>query len=91
MIGRFSTCIEPHSQISVSVNGRNVLEDKMAALRDVWEELSFQLERRQTNPHCVGQEEMGLKDRKAPPYSLTFDPDVMEEVTDSISNGIGVF
>lgn len=46
----------------------------MRRLRDVWEETSFQLERRQANVQCVVQEEQGLKDRKSPEWKLTFDP-----------------
>lgn len=48
----------------------------MTELRDIWEETSFVLERRQANPHCVQQEQTGLKARIAPPYNLTFDPDL---------------
>ncbi|CAH1268464.1 PFAS [Branchiostoma lanceolatum] len=62
------------AEVKISVNGTEVLADKMAALRDVWEETSFQLERLQTNPQCVAEEEAGLQARKAPPYKLTFDP-----------------
>lgn len=46
----------------------------MRRLRNVWEETSFRLERRQANVHCVEQEEQGLKDRKSPEWKLTFDP-----------------
>ncbi|XP_078683172.1 phosphoribosylformylglycinamidine synthase-like [Branchiostoma floridae x Branchiostoma belcheri] len=62
------------AEVKIAVNGTEVLKDKMAALRDVWEETSFQLERLQTNPLCVAEEEAGLRARKAPPYKLTFDP-----------------
>lgn len=60
--------------VSVSVNGSVVLEDKMVDLRDVWEATSFQLERLQTNPRCVVEEEAGLRGRKAPPYKINFEP-----------------
>ncbi|WAQ99413.1 PUR4-like protein [Mya arenaria] len=50
---------------------------RMTDLRDVWEETSFQLELRQANPICVNQEREGLKVRQAPPYRLTFDPDII--------------
>jgi phosphoribosylformylglycinamidine synthase len=46
----------------------------MPALRDAWEATSFQLERRQTNPACVAQEEAGMATRRVPPYALTFTP-----------------
>ena len=60
--------------VSVSVDGSVVLEDKMVDLRDVWEATSFQLERLQTNPRCVKEEEAGLRDRKAPRYKFAFEP-----------------
>lgn len=50
------------------------IEDKMSALRDVWEATSFQLEKRQRNPECVAQEEEGLKHRKAPKWKLSYEP-----------------
>lgn len=60
--------------VSVSVNGSSVLSASMPVLRDTWEATSFQLERLQTNPACVAQEEAGMKSRRAPPYALTFTP-----------------
>lgn len=53
-----------------------VIDSTVAALRDVWEETSFQLEMRQTERKCVEQERVGMKKRKAPSYRLTFDPAV---------------
>ena len=46
----------------------------MADLRDLWEETSFQLERRQCNADCVEEERLGLRHRRAPAFDLTFDP-----------------
>ena len=60
--------------IFVKVGGVSALEEKMADLRDVWEATSFQLEKLQTNPQCVVEEEAGLRKRHAPPYKLTFEP-----------------
>ncbi len=60
--------------IHVSVNATTVLQANMTDLRNTWEATSFQLERRQTNPECVDQEEEGLVTRSAPPYQLTFTP-----------------
>lgn len=51
-----------------------VIDDKMTALRDVWEMTSFHLEKRQRNPRCVAQEEQGLKLRQAPQWNLSFTP-----------------
>ena len=63
-----------NNRVDVSVNGTSVLHAPMTDLRDTWEATSFQLERRQTNPECVIQEESGLATRKAPPYTLSFTP-----------------
>ena len=60
-------------QVSVKVNGSEVLQESMVTLHDLWEATSFQLERRQANPECVQQEEHGMKERLSPPYSVTFD------------------
>lgn len=51
------------------------IDEKMTALRDLWEETSFKLEHRQRNPECVAQEEAGLKNRKAPEWKLSFTPE----------------
>ena len=60
--------------VSVRVGGDLVLEQRMVDLRDVWEATSFQLERLQTNPQCVEEEEAGLRKRYAPKYKLSFEP-----------------
>jgi phosphoribosylformylglycinamidine synthase len=61
--------------IKISVgDSAPIIDEKMTALRDVWEATSFQLEKRQRNPVCVQQEEEGLKFRKAPQWSLTYLP-----------------
>ena len=64
-------------QIKIRVKDKVVVEEKMVDLRDVWEETSFQLEKLQSNPKCVKQEQDGLKHRRAPPYKLTFNPDIV--------------
>ncbi|GBL93931.1 Phosphoribosylformylglycinamidine synthase [Araneus ventricosus] len=69
----FSTYQGKNSQIMISVNSENVLDQPMIILRDIWEETSFQLERRQTNNDCVEEEQQGLKSRKQPEYHLSFD------------------
>jgi phosphoribosylformylglycinamidine synthase len=35
--------------------------------RNVWEETSFQLDKRQANPKCVEEERTGLASRQVPP------------------------
>lgn len=60
--------------IKISIGDTVCIDDKMTALRDLWEATSFQLEKRQRNPECVVQEEEGLKHRKAPDWKLSFTP-----------------
>ena len=61
----------------------------MSGLRAIWEETSFRLERLQANPECVAKEESGLAQRVAPPYKLTFDPNIHEGLADqSLTQGI---
>ena len=64
-------------KVSISINGTEVVAEKMSSLRDIWEATSVQLEQRQANPACVLQEADGLKHRVAPPYKLTFDPSAL--------------
>lgn len=61
-------------QVQVTVNGQEVLAEKVSTLRGWWEATSFQLERLQANPDCVAQEEMGLTRRIEPGFTLTFNP-----------------
>lgn len=60
--------------VRIAVNGRSVLSDDVANLRDLWEETSYRLERIQANPRCVEQERVSLRRRKAPAYTLPFAP-----------------
>ena len=62
------------SFVSIRVGGELLLEQRMVDLRDVWEATSFQLERLQSNPQCVKEEEAGLRKRFAPMYKLSFEP-----------------
>lgn len=34
-------------------NGETVVDEDMTAMRDIWEETSYQLEKRQCNPICA--------------------------------------
>ena len=60
--------------IQISVNNQRVLKSPMPELRDLWEATSFQLERRQTNPSCVAQEETSLHTRTGPKFTVPFTP-----------------
>ena len=65
------------------VDGQEVLSERLACLRALWEGTSFQLDRLQANPECVNQEEAGLARRTQPYFKLTFDP------TEMPSGGLG--
>ncbi len=62
------------STIRIRFNGQDVVNESVAALRDLWEETSFRLDRLQANPDCVDQEASGLRTRTRPPYTLSFEP-----------------
>lgn len=63
----------PHFQVSIRVDGQEVLRDSLPNLRTLWEDTSFQLEYLQANEICVKQEEEGLAKRTQPYFKLTFD------------------
>lgn len=58
----------------VHVGKECVLDADVASLHCIWEATSFQLERQQTSIPCVEQEEAGFKNRRVPPYKLTYTP-----------------
>ncbi|XP_069857533.1 phosphoribosylformylglycinamidine synthase isoform X2 [Dipodomys merriami] len=60
----------PQAMVRVSVNGDVVVEESVGQLRALWEETSFQLDRLQAEPHCVAEEERGLRERTGPNYCL---------------------
>ena len=62
------------SRVRVRVGGGTVLHEDMRELRDLWEATSFELDNLQANPDNVVEERSGLRDRKAPPYVLPYDP-----------------
>ncbi|XP_060065152.1 phosphoribosylformylglycinamidine synthase-like [Ylistrum balloti] len=63
--------------VRLSINGSPVLVDDMPLLRNVWEETSFQLERRQTSTMCVDQEQKVLSEREGPQYHVPFECDIV--------------
>ena len=69
-IGKVTSCPD----IQISVNNQRVLKSPMPELRDLWEATSFQLERRQTNPSCVAQEETSLHARTGPKFTVPLAP-----------------
>jgi phosphoribosylformylglycinamidine synthase len=60
--------------VRIRCGGREVLDEDLRDLRDLWEETSFQLDLRQTNPSCVEQERIALRGRTSPEFSLSFTP-----------------
>lgn len=68
----------------VHVGKECVLDGDVAALHCIWEATSFQLERQQCDVPCVEQEEAGFKNRRVPPYKLTYTP---EPTADAVLNG----
>ncbi|CAL4926982.1 unnamed protein product [Urochloa decumbens] len=65
-------------EIEVFVDGNLHLKEKTSELRDLWEETSFQLERRCLKS-CVKLEKEGLKSRTSPSWSLSFTPKFTDE------------
>ncbi|CAE8626207.1 unnamed protein product [Polarella glacialis] len=57
------------------VGSECVLDADVASLHCIWEATSFQLERLQCSIPCVEEEEAGFKNRRAPPYQLTYAPE----------------
>ncbi|GLE09259.1 hypothetical protein PINS_up020868 [Pythium insidiosum] len=55
-----------NGDIKIAVNGKVVVSDQVADLRDVWEATSFELEKKQCNPECVAQEQHSLRTRTGP-------------------------
>ena len=60
--------------IRVTYNSHKVLESKMCALREEWEETSYQIERLQMNSRCADEERKNIFDRKGPNYIIPFKP-----------------
>ena len=51
-----------------------VLDEDEKVLHDLWEATSFELDKLQSNPACVEQEQEGLKKRHKPAWKLTYEP-----------------
>jgi phosphoribosylformylglycinamidine synthase len=64
----------PEKQIRITFNDTAVLSESMLALRQIWEETSYQLERLQMNPDCAAEEKKNIFDRQGPGYVLSFTP-----------------
>ncbi|XP_063979730.1 phosphoribosylformylglycinamidine synthase [Diachasmimorpha longicaudata] len=65
-----------NSDILIAVNDKTHVKSTVISLMSIWEETSYQLERRQTNLKCAEDEFKLLKNRKIPKYILTFNPEI---------------
>lgn len=61
-------------QVNITFNGQAVLNSDVRDLRDTWEATGFELDKRQTNPICVEQEQKGLRERSGPSFKVPFEP-----------------
>ncbi len=68
------------TNIKVTVNENVVLDEKMIALRNIWEETSYELEKLQADPACAEEERKNIFDRKGPDYRLRFTPEDTPDV-----------
>lgn len=59
--------------IQISIDDMEVINEDTAALRSVWEETAFDLERLQCTPECVVEEEHGILSRKGPFWNVDFE------------------
>ena len=67
--------VAPHGRCVIRLGDTQAapcIDEPCAALRDVWEETSFRLERLQASPATVAEEQSGLASRKAPTWRLPF-------------------
>ena len=68
----FPMCAAVLPQVSLSLGGAVALRGSVGSLRALWEETSFQLERLQTEPRCVAEEEKALRRRQGAHFSVSF-------------------
>lgn len=78
VIGK-STNLGLNKKILISVDEKIVLKKSVLSLMKIWEETSYQLERRQTNVSCAEEEYFGLDKRQVPLQKLTFIPDEIQD------------
>lgn len=66
--------VKAESSVRISVGGSTAVEGTVAALRDAWEETSFELERVQSSPVTVAAEQASLSSRTAPEWKIPYTP-----------------
>ena len=62
-----------------------ILNEDICALRDTWEETSYNLERLQCNPRLADEENKNIFSRTGPEYHLSFTPEAPSALLDSAS------
>ena len=68
-VGKF----EPSEQITINLNGKKILDERMTVLRSIWQETSSKIDELQANPECVRQEVKMSAVVTPPPYQFSFD------------------
>jgi phosphoribosylformylglycinamidine synthase len=63
-----------NKRIKVSISWKNVLDEDMRVLRDIWEETSHHLDLLQRNPGNIRDERKNSYDRKGPSFVIPFSP-----------------
>lgn len=61
-------------RIRVNDCGKNILDEDMRDLRQLWEETSHKLNLLQTNPECAEEEKKNIYARNNPVFRLSFEP-----------------
>ncbi len=64
----------PEPRVRIVSNRQVLLDEDMPQLRNLWEETSYQIEKRQANPECVEEERASLPARTGPDYHVSFTP-----------------
>lgn len=67
-----ATTLDP--RIKITAGDKNILNEDMRDLRQIWEETGHQLEKLQVDPACALEEKENIYDQKAPEYKITFEP-----------------
>ena len=63
----------------------------VAALRDIWESTSFQIERLQAAEANVAEEQAGQASRTAPMWNLTFTPQATSPEKLAATDKVGIY
>lgn len=60
--------------VNVSVRGETIVQADITSLRSTWERTAFALERLQSNPKCVDEEEAEARKQSGPSYVVPWTP-----------------